>query len=230
MLSLGEQRLCVYSIHCTCMNTLLTWLIVTTFSHFIVAIQPTSPYPLTITQDSFTGSSAIYSISLTDTKSPPINNFTDTRVFLSSTLTNQKQVILVSYTGITEPPETVQCPSSSEDETKPAQIGFLNEDQWNLVFAGVACLILLLATVMVVLALRQSSQKSHDGFTSKLPPSSQPQSPAFPTGTPTRSHATTPLGLWSSNSASQSAFKRTAGKYSHQTPTRTSPQHNLFSQ
>ncbi len=110
--------------------------------------------------------------------------------------------------------------------SKPIETGYMNEEQWNLVFAGVACLILLLATIVVVLALRQSSQRSPDGFTAKLPPSSQPQSPAFSPSTPTRSQISPTL--WS-NPRNQGAFKRIGG-FAHQTPTRTSPQHNLFSQ
>ena len=167
---------------------------------------------------------------MTDVQTPPLQNFTDTRVSLSSTLTNQKLVILVSYTGVVDPPDLIQCPTASDEEggtNKPIETSYLNEEQWNLVFAGVACFILLLATFVVVLALRQSSQRPPDGFTSKLPPSSQPQSPAFSPSTPTRSQIGTPL--WS-NPGNQSAFKRT-GRSAHQTPsTRTSPQHNLFSQ
>ncbi len=188
--------------------------------------QPTSPYPLTVTRQSFTGSSSIYTISLVDTKSPPQQNFTNTLVSLSSTLTNQKQIIRVSYTGITDPVDIIQCPST-DDESKPVKIGFLNEEQWNLLFVVVACLILLLATIVVILALRQSSQRPNDGFGSKLPPTNQPQSPALSQNTPTPNHSQTPL--WS-NSGNQSAFQRTGGRVSHQTPTRTSPQHNLFSQ
>ena len=222
---LAIKHMCMVAIHLHCSSISLSPFLSLPPS-LSLPLQPTSPYPLTVTRQSFTGSSSIYTISLIDTKSPPQQNFTNTPVTISSTLTNQKHTILVSYTGITEPLNVIQCPST-DDESKPVQIGFLNEDQWNLVFAGVACLILLLATIVVILALRQSSQRPNDGFNSKLPPTNQPKSPGFPQNTPTPNRSQTPL--WSS-SGNQSAFQRTGGRVSHQTPTRTSPQHNLFSQ
>ena len=177
------------------------------------------------------GTTTEYSVSLTDSASPPSQNFTDTRVTLSSTLTNQKLVIFVSYTGITDTDSVIQCPSPTDqlqDDKTTSEASYLNDEQWNLLFAAVACAIILLSTIVVVLALKQSSQKPKDGFASKLPPhqQQQPQSPAFSTSTPARSQGSTPL--WS-NSGSQSAFKRT-GKYAQQSPPRTSPKHNLFSQ
>ena len=165
---------------------------------------------------------ATYRISLTD---PHSLNFTDARITFTSTLTRQKEVILVSYNITT--PSAKTCPTTDEVRMTPGSVDQygLQTDHMNLVLAVITAIILLLATVVVCLALKQSSRKKQDGFASRLPPAAT-SSPAFlpKTSTPSSSVSYTPL---LSQSTGQSAFKRpTQYKFS---PNRISPQHGLFS-
>lgn len=171
-----------------------------------------------------TTSTATYRISITDT---PSQNISNTKVTFTSLLTHQKQVILVSYTSISEVSPQPACPANTEVEETLRERQFGPDmDQWNMVLVVVSAVILLLATVVVCLALRQSSTKPQGGFASRLPPST----PAFlpkPSATPTSATpAITPL---LSQSTGQSAFRRPAA-YNQYSPNRTSPQHGLFSQ
>ena len=186
-------------------------------------LQVTSAHPLAVVRVSMATNTATYRISLTD---PHSLNFTDIKITFTSSLTRQKEVILVSYNISTTSAKT--CPTTNEVHDSPAveQYG-LQTDHMNLVLAVITAIILLLATVVVCLALRQSSRKKQDGFASRLPPAAtSTSSPAFlpKTSTPTSSTSYTPL---LSQSTGQSAFKRPAQyKFS---PNRISPQHGLFS-
>lgn len=107
--------------------------------------------------------------------------------------------------------------------------------QWNLVFVTVATLVTILATIVICIALRQTSNKTPSGFAAHLPPSSAPSTPAFtPSQATPTSRGPAHVGatpLWSNQRGS--AFKQTGGttsKYSSLSPNRASPQYSMFSQ
>ena len=179
------------------------------------------------------GATAVYAISLTDVYSPPLYNITEMDIVITSSFTYQKVILPVSYTAVTEPVESVICSVQNQSNISTSLFdGIYN--QWNLVFVIACTVITILATIVICLALKQSSTKTPTGFKAQLPPTPQPNTPAFPSTTTsastppnTTSQFSTPL--WTVN---QSAFKRTGGtaNYRHQSPTRTSPQYNMFSQ
>lgn len=191
------------------------------------SLQVTSAHPLAVVRLSVGVNTATYRISLTD---PHSLNFTDTKITFTSSLTRQREVVLVSYNITT--PSAKTCPASNDEEAPPASVRDqygLQTDHMNLVLAVVTAIVLLLATLVVCLALRQSSRKKQDGFASRLPPAAtSSSSPAFlpKTSTPSSSASYTPL---LSQSTGQSAFKRPAAAQYKFSPNRISPQHGLFS-
>ena len=196
--------------------------------------QATSAHPLTVVRSSMTANAATYRISLTD---PHSMNFTGAKITFTSSHTHQKEVVLVSYTS----GSTIQtCPTDDRESAAgggsttqvKAEYG-LPSDHLNLVLAVITAVVLLLATVVVCLALRQSSFKRQDGFASRLPPNhsaiSASSSPAFVPQSTTPTSASRGFTPLLSQSTGQSAFRRPT-PYNKFSPNRISPQHGLFSQ
>ena len=176
---------------------------------------------------SLSTTSAIYAVSVVDTKFPPSHNISNVHLTLTSSLTYQKLVILLSYTKIIDSIEPVTCPVSNDSNKTSEDTIYDISQQRNILFLAVASVITLLATVVICIALKQTSSKPQTGFSALLPPSSQPSSPTFlsPPATSTPGGQKTSTPLWSQSGA----LKRTSN-YNQHSPNRASPKFNMFSQ
>lgn len=215
---------------------------------FISSLQVSCPHPFVLTQQSLAATVLVYTVSLANTYSPPTQNITDVVVQISSSLTHQRVVLTLSYLILSESMDPVSCPV--QNQTNATQLNLIQDlyKRWNLVFIVVATVVMFLVTIVVCIAIRQSSSsRPPTGFAAHLPPASpsQPTTPAFSSSktTPTR-HTQFSTPLWSQSAGStgggqSSAFKRTSTggggggggtKYPHHSPNRASPQYSMFSQ
>ena len=115
-----------------------------------------------------------------DTKSPPSQTISNVHLTLTSSLTYHKLVTLVSYTKIFDSIESVICPVNNDSNKTSGHTIYDICQQQNILFLAVPSVITLLATVIICIALKQTSSKPQTSFTAHLPPSSQPSSPASP--------------------------------------------------
>ncbi|XP_019850460.1 PREDICTED: nuclear pore membrane glycoprotein 210-like [Amphimedon queenslandica] len=205
------------------------------------SIQVSCPHPFVLTRQSLTSTTLVYTVSLADTYNPPVTNVSDVVIQLTSTLTHQRTLLALFYVILSDIPEAVSC--LVQNQSNATQLDMIQDlyKRWNLVFVVVATVVMFLVTIVVCIAIRQSSSsRLPTGFAAHLPPpvsSPQPSSPAFnsPQTTPTTKPNQFSTPLWSQSGAGaggqSSAFKRTGGtRYPQHSPNRASPQYSMFSQ
>lgn len=172
---------------------------------------------LYVSQVSLTTNTAIYRISLTEV---PTENFTNASIVFTSTLTQQRLVVMVSYVSVNN---DGACVADHPSSIHVQNLG-LHDNKWYIVLISV--IVLLLSTIVVCLALQQSSSRPRGGFSTHLPPPSSTSSPAFiPRNASTPNFTSPGMTPLFSHTSGPSAFTQT--RYS---PNRQSPQHGLFSQ
>ena len=205
-----------------------------------------SSYPVSVVHVTSNGNTATYRISLTDYHSPPKDSFTDVVITFTSNPAHQECSITVSYNAGTQEPPTMVCPEPDHprntDEVVPSPsvippgipsttnetLGFLQIDESITYFFVIVITLLAvcIGTLVICMAIKQSSSKSGGGFAAHLPQS--PQQAFSPVGTPGNmsgfqtpryQHTTPPIP---GQSGGQSAFRTTGFS--------SSPQHGLFSQ
>jgi nuclear pore complex protein Nup210 len=192
------------------------------------SIQAHSPHPFSIEcQPIKDHSSSVYAVSI-DSKYP--SNVTDLYITFTSSYINQQLTLPLSYI-IFPKLDSSSCPANDTNSTSSVMINLSN--QWNVIFLVVTAIITLLAILVACIALRQTSSGAVPGFRANLPQSpvgstplrSAPHQGVSPPPPPSQS---TPL--WSSQATpNQPVFRRTTN-FSQYSPTRSSPQNNMFTQ
>lgn len=196
-------------------------------------MQISTPHPLSVTKHTSTDNRFTYLLSLTERHPEP---FSQLPITLTSSLTHQVAMVMVSYVEINElggavAMDTTTCLTQPtpevgamvpDGETPPieATYQFMSENMTLSFVVMLTAVAIVIGLVVICKAVRDSSPRTSGGFTAYLPRSPTQQHPAFspsPSPQQTFNTTTTPIGLQqqqqrtppSMPGSSQSAFRRT---------------------
>ena len=192
-------------------------------SHTLTNTQVVSPFPISVIKLSDSGTRASYRVSLIPDSH--LETFKVLPVTFSSNLAHQETVLTVSY--IMEPSVTVSAPPTAQTHTKtppiakqprptqrPKTDSVFTEETSNYFIIIFTVFVVVIATIVICLAVKQGSGQSRGGFSSHLPQT--PQQAFSPVATPAQnvSGFQTPnlnqrTPPYPGQSAGQSAFQRT---------------------